>query len=108
MAPAARPLPHLPDLPSIRVAADLPDLAESSVWIGLVAPAGTPAPVVEKLQREIAAIYADPVIFAKLDKAGLFPTGSKSPAEFDAFIRSEQVRWGNVIKESGGIGKLSN
>jgi tripartite-type tricarboxylate transporter receptor subunit TctC len=102
-----RPLTHLPDLPSIAVAADLPDLQESSVWIGLVAPAGTPTPIVDKLQREVAAIYADPAVFARLDKAGLFPTSSKSPAEFDAFIRSEQVRWGKVIKESN-LGKLSN
>ena len=63
-----------------------------------MAPAGTPSRIVDKLQHEIASIYADPVIFAKLDKAGLFPTGSKSPAEFDAFIRSEKVRWGTVIK----------
>jgi tripartite-type tricarboxylate transporter receptor subunit TctC len=107
---SSRPLPNIPDIPalqSINEAADLPDLSESSVWIGLVGPAGTPKPIVDKLQHEIANIYADPVIFQKLDKAGLFPTDSKSAAEFDDFIRSEKVRWGEVIKEHGGA-KLLN
>jgi tripartite-type tricarboxylate transporter receptor subunit TctC len=105
-----RPLPQVPDFPalqSINEAANLPDLSESSVWIGLVGPAGMPAALVDKLQHEITSIYADPVIFAKLDKAGLFPTSSKSPAEFDGFIRSEKVRWGTVINEHGGA-KLLN
>jgi tripartite-type tricarboxylate transporter receptor subunit TctC len=104
---SSRPLPHLPDLPSINEAADLPNLDESSVWIGLVGPAGLPADIVDKLQHEIASIYADPVVYGRLDQAGLFPTSSKSPAEFDAFIRSEQVRWGKVIQEHGGA-KLLN
>ena len=46
-----RPLPLLPDLPSLTVAADLPELDESSTWIGLLAPAGTPARDIEKLTR---------------------------------------------------------
>jgi tripartite-type tricarboxylate transporter receptor subunit TctC len=98
---SSRALPHLPELPSINEAADLPNLDESSVWIGLVGPTGTPEPVVDKLQREIASIYADPILFEKLDKAGLFPTNSTSPSEFDAFVRAEQMRWGKVIKENG-------
>jgi tripartite-type tricarboxylate transporter receptor subunit TctC len=101
-----RPLPQIPDLPTINQAGDL-HLSESSVWIGLVGPAGMPQPIIDKLQREIASIYADPVIFQRLDKAGLFPTSSKSPSEFDSFIRTEKVRWGAVIKEHGGS-KLLN
>src|ERR1700688_2221341 len=46
-----RPLPVLPDVPSLAVAAGLPAINESSTWIGLIAPARTPKPVVEKLQR---------------------------------------------------------
>ncbi len=66
-----RPLPLMPDVPSLSVAAGLPDLAESATWIGVVAPAGTPNPVIDKIQREIAAVYAEPAMAARLEKAGL-------------------------------------
>src|SRR5262245_9555275 len=55
-----RPLPTLPDLPALSAAAGLPAIDESSTWIGLAAPAGTPAAIVDKLQRKVASIYADP------------------------------------------------
>src|SRR5229473_4791184 len=71
-----RPLPLLPDLPSLSVAAELPGLEESSTWIALAAPAGTPAPIIEKLHREIMSIYADPAMIAKLEKAGLLAVSS--------------------------------
>ena len=60
-----RPLPMLPDLPSLSVAAELPGLGESSTWIALAAPAATPAPIIEKLHREIMSIYADPAMTTK-------------------------------------------
>jgi tripartite-type tricarboxylate transporter receptor subunit TctC len=101
-----RPLPLLPDLPSLATAAGLPDLADSGTWIGIVAPAGTPQPVVDKVQREIAAIYADPTIAARLEKAG-FDAQSSTPQQLDAFIRSETARWGKLIK-SGVADKILN
>src|SRR5262249_52866617 len=52
-----RPLPILPDLPSLSVAAELPGLDESATWISLVAPAGTPAGIVDKIHGEAARIY---------------------------------------------------
>jgi tripartite-type tricarboxylate transporter receptor subunit TctC len=97
-----RPLPLLPDLPSLSVAAGLPEIDESATWIGLLAPAGTPASIVDKLHAEVARIYADPAIQERLQKAGLFPVSSM-PAEFDAFIRDETARWGKVIKDNAGI-----
>ena len=100
-----RPLPQLPELPSLADAADLPALDESSTWIGLIAPAGTPAPIVDKLQREVAAIYADPAMMERLQKAGLLAVSS-TPSEFAAFIHAETARWGKVIKDSGGGLKL--
>jgi tripartite-type tricarboxylate transporter receptor subunit TctC len=98
-----RPLPILPDLPSLSVAADLPDIGESSTWIGLAAPAGTPTAIVEKVHREVASIYADANLVAKLEKAGVLTVGSSTPAEFAAFIRSETEHWSKVLKESGNI-----
>jgi len=57
-----RPLPSLPDLQPLSVAANLPELGEISTWAGLVAPTGTPAAVVERIQRDVAAVAADPEV----------------------------------------------
>jgi tripartite-type tricarboxylate transporter receptor subunit TctC len=96
-----RPLPILPDLPSLSAAAELPALAESSTWVALVAPAGTPAGIIDKIHHEVARIHADTALRAKLEKVGIELAGSVSPAEFDAFIRSETDRWSKVLRESG-------
>jgi len=99
---ANRSLPALPDLPNLADAAGLPDLGESTTWIGLLAPAGTPDAIVQKIQREVAAIYADAAIMAKLENAGLFAVSS-TPEEFRAFIRQEIERWAKVIQDNPGI-----
>ena len=93
-----RPFPPVPDLPI--VTAEAAELDEIAVWLGLVAPKGTPAPIVDALSREVAKILADPAIKAKADAAGLFPATS-TPAEFAAFIRKEADRWSTVVKETG-------
>jgi len=98
-----RPLPSLPDLPSLSVAADLPDLDESSTWIALVAPAGTPRGIVERIHQQVARIYADPTIVAKLENIGISAVNSSTPAEFGLFIRNESRRWSTILKENGNI-----
>jgi tripartite-type tricarboxylate transporter receptor subunit TctC len=95
-----RPLTQLPNLPTLAQAADLPQLLDMGSWIGLVAPAGTPSPIIDKLQQEVVRITADPATAEKLDKAGINAVTS-TPAEFDAFFRSEAVRWTKMVKESG-------
>jgi tripartite-type tricarboxylate transporter receptor subunit TctC len=95
-----RPLPVLPDLEPLGVAAGLPQLEDMSSWIGLVAPAGTPRAIVDKIAREVATIYADKTIADRLEKAGITAVSS-TPAEFDAFFRSEAKRWTDVFRESG-------
>ena len=90
-------------MPSLALAADLPGLDESSTWVALVAPAGTSAAIVDKIHREVASIYADAAMIAKLEKLGILATASSTPAEFDAFIRSETERWSKVFKDSGNI-----
>lgn len=86
---------------------DVPTLAESGVpgfeaigWFGLLAPAGTPAPVVSRLAAETAAVMRQPDIKEKLAAAALEPWVT-TPDEFSAFIRSESAKWGRVIRESG-------
>ena len=96
----SRPTPALPEVKTLSVAADMPSLEDISTWIGLVAPAGTPAAIVDKLHREVVKMYADPAIIARLEKAGI-NAASSTPAEFDAFFRREAERWTKVFKESG-------
>src|SRR5207302_1619096 len=79
-----RPLPILPDLPSLSVAAELPTLGESSTWIALVAPAGTAAAIIDKIHREVASIYNDVAMTTKLEQIGIPALRSRSPAEFAA------------------------
>ena len=97
-----RPLPQLPGVPSLSAAAELPEIDESATWIGLLAPAGTPGAVLDKLHAEVERIFADPAMLERMQKAGLFPVSSK-PAEFDAFIRSETARWSKVIQDNKGL-----
>jgi tripartite-type tricarboxylate transporter receptor subunit TctC len=96
----SRPLSQLPDLEPLAVAAGLPQLDDMSSWIGLVAPAGTPKPVIDKIHQEVVSIYADAAVVDRLDKAGISPVTS-TPAEFDAFFRSEAQRWAKVFRDSG-------
>jgi tripartite-type tricarboxylate transporter receptor subunit TctC len=98
-----RPLPILPDLPSLGAAADLPGLDESSTWVALVAPAGTAPAIIDNIHREVARVYGDPTMISRLEKAGILAVGSSSPAEFAAFIRSETERWSQVLRDSGNI-----
>lgn len=85
----------------------IPTVAESGVpgyeltgWIGLLAPAGTPKDVVDRLQREIAKALKQPDVAAQLDVVAAEPVAS-TPQEFAAFLQSEIVKWGKIIKQSG-------
>jgi tripartite-type tricarboxylate transporter receptor subunit TctC len=87
--------------------ADVPTTAEAGVpgvrisgWTGVIAPAGTPADVVSKLQREIARGLLAPDVKENLAAQGAEPVGS-TPEQFTAFIKAEQAKWGKVIRESG-------
>ena len=93
-----RPFPPAPDVPVITQ--DIPGLDEITVWLGLVAPKGTPAPIVDKLQRETAKTLANPAIKDKADASGLYPA-TTTPGEFADFIRTEAQRWSAVVRESG-------
>jgi len=96
----SRPLPALPDVPPLSEAAGMPELDDMSSWIALVAPAGTPRAIVDRLQAKVAAIYADRATHDRLIAAGINPVSS-TPEEFDAFFRKEAVRWTTAFKASG-------
>ena len=78
----------------------MPELDDMSSWIALVAPAGTPRAIVDRLQEQGRAIYADRATYDKPMAAGINPVSS-TPEEFDAFFRKEAVRWTKAFKESG-------
>lgn len=90
-----------PQLPQV------PTLAESGykdysayVWMGLLAPKGTPAAVIDKLNRELKATLATPEVSGFMNEAGIEMVGS-TPAQMDAYIREERARWARVIKDTG-------
>lgn len=64
----------------------------------LLAPAGTPDPVIRKLHRAVVAAMAVPALAEKMVAAGEVPETSRSPEEFAAFLRSESERWGAIIR----------
>jgi tripartite-type tricarboxylate transporter receptor subunit TctC len=88
----------LPDVPTMEEAGVAN--YESYGWFGLAAPKGTPASVVERLQRETAAAVADPAVQARLVEIGTEP-GSSSSAEFKAFVSAEIVKWRDIIGKAG-------
>ena len=86
---------------------NVPTIAESGVkgyevlsWNGIAAPAGTPDAIVDRLHAEAVKALKDPKVQQRLAEQGADSVGS-SPAEYDAFIRSETEKWARVIKESG-------
>jgi len=94
----------LPDVPTMEEAAGLKGFDATS-WFGLLAPAGTPKDVLDKLHGETVKTLAMPAVRKKFDELGLEPVGN-TPAEFAAIIRKETPEWAKVIKDAGI--KLSN
>jgi len=90
--------PLLPDVPTAQEAG-LKDF-DVTIWYGVLAPAGTPAPVVERLSREIGTVMASEDMKKRMqaDGAEARPT---TPAEFAALIRHDMTKWGPVVKASG-------
>ncbi len=89
----------MPDIPTIEEAAGLKGF-EASSWFGLLAPAGTPADVVSRIQQETAKALNSPAIKEKLLAQGAIPSGN-TPAEFTRLIDAEHRKWAKVVKDSG-------
>jgi tripartite-type tricarboxylate transporter receptor subunit TctC len=94
----ARRIPQLPEVPTV---------AESGFagfdcagWAGIVAPAATPRPVIERLSADIQAALADPDLRAAIVARGAIPD-PRSPAAFADYIRSERAKWAQVIRDAG-------
>lgn len=88
----------MPDVPTVQEQG-FPGF-ETSQWYGVIAPAGTPAAIVKKLNEDINAVLADPAIQKRLSDDGAV-AGSGSPEAFGAYIAAEEKRWGPVVKKAG-------
>jgi tripartite-type tricarboxylate transporter receptor subunit TctC len=89
----------LPDVPTIAEAGPVKGFDASS-WFGLLAPAGTPAEIVNRLQQESAKALGTPALKERLLAQGAIPSGMP-PAEFAAYIAAETKKWAQVVKVSG-------
>ena len=89
----------VPDLPTIAEAGPVKGFDASS-WFGLLAPAGTPADIVNRLQQETAKALQSPSLKERLLSQGAIP-GGQTPAEFAKFIAAETSKWAQVVKVSG-------
>ncbi|MFM9971827.1 MAG: Bug family tripartite tricarboxylate transporter substrate binding protein, partial [Burkholderiales bacterium] len=97
---AERPLSALPNLPRLADEPELAGFGNISIWSGIVAPAGTPPAIIDRVQRSVATTMATQDVIERLDKVGISVLSS-TPAQFQSFIQSETTRWSKVIKESG-------
>jgi tripartite-type tricarboxylate transporter receptor subunit TctC len=97
VATAAR-LPALPQVPTMAEAGVAG--FETAGWFGLVAPRGTPAPIVARLSQAVAAVLASPDVTARLADMGAAPM-PLDPAGFGRFIAAEIPRWREIVRASG-------
>ncbi|MDA8455548.1 tripartite tricarboxylate transporter substrate binding protein [Acidovorax sp. GBBC 3334] len=91
----------LPDVPTVEEAGG-PALKgyEASSWFGLLAPAGTPADTVQRIQQETAKALASPAVKERMLAQGAIP-GGNTPAEFARHIEAEHAKWARVVQASG-------
>jgi tripartite-type tricarboxylate transporter receptor subunit TctC len=93
--PSLKRSPALPEVPTF-VESGLADF-EAVSWVGILAPAKTPKAIVERLQREIAAVLREPTVRERYAVLGIDPVGN-TPEEFTAQIRADLARWGEVVR----------
>ncbi len=93
-------LPQLPDVPTVAEAADRPGFDVAS-WHALVAPSGTPRPIVDRLVKEMHRITGDPAFQQRVAQTGLIPRRPMAAEELGAFMQAERKRWTAFVKSLG-------
>src|ERR671914_322052 len=89
--------PALPEVPTV-AEAGLKDF-EVTTWYGVLAPAGTPAPIIGRLNAELVKIMHSPEVKEKLAATGTEPRTS-TPEEFAAYLKEEIAKWGEVVRKA--------
>jgi tripartite-type tricarboxylate transporter receptor subunit TctC len=87
--------PHFPDLPTI---AQFYPGFETTPWVGAIAPAGTPRPIIDKLNATLVSVLADPEVRKRFE-AQTADIVASTPEQFGELIRSESAKWGRIIRE---------
>lgn len=95
---SAKRNPSLPDVPTM-AEAGLPDYA-AAAWGAIMAPAGTPEPIIEKLNAAVKATMASQTVIDQYKKNGINPVSS-SPQELRDLIAADTIRWGKIVKDAG-------
>jgi tripartite-type tricarboxylate transporter receptor subunit TctC len=90
--------PLRPDIPTM-IEAGVPGY-DASAWVGLMAPAGTPKDVIDKLQQALAQSLRDPAIVAKINGMGVVP-GGQPPAEFARYMSAEREKYRKLVESTG-------
>jgi tripartite-type tricarboxylate transporter receptor subunit TctC len=90
--------PAMPELPTI-AESGLPGF-EATNWYGVLTTAGTPKPIVDRLNQELVRIVATPDVREKFSQQGAEPE-TDTPAEFERFIKAEITKWAKVVREAG-------
>lgn len=90
--------PNLPDIPTVAEAGVAK--YEATIWLGIMAPKGTPSDIVNRLNAEIRKIVALADVKALWAKQGAIPM-SMSPGEFDQYLEADVAKWANIVKVSG-------
>jgi tripartite-type tricarboxylate transporter receptor subunit TctC len=96
MATRMRAMPELPTLQEQGLKG-----FECYTWNAILAPADTPQPIVDRLSEAINKALDDPVVFKRLQEAGIDPTPGSTPKQASAFIKAELAKWAPIIKASG-------
>ncbi len=91
-------LPDVPIMPELGY-----DSMKSGSWQGVYVPAGTPAPIVNKLFAVMIKVMADPEVTKRLNDNGIEVVTSKSPEEFAVFMKDENEKWAKVVKKVGVV-----
>jgi tripartite-type tricarboxylate transporter receptor subunit TctC len=95
---SAKRVPQLPDTPTV-AESGLPDYKYDS-WFGVLAPAGTPKPILDKVSKDIAQVLAMADVKEKLQVQGSIPAPN-TPEQFDAIIKSDTERYGKILRDAG-------
>jgi tripartite-type tricarboxylate transporter receptor subunit TctC len=95
---SAKRSPALPDVPTLAESGVTG--AESGSWVALLAPAGTPQALVDRIAADVKDVVANPEVRAQLVSQGATPQ-STTPAQLQALIEADKIRYGKVIRDKG-------
>jgi tripartite-type tricarboxylate transporter receptor subunit TctC len=93
---SSKRLPELKDVPTF---AEMFPGFEFNAWYAVVAPTGTPDAAIQRVNREVGRLLADPDVEQRLNLLGIYPEGAGAPAQLDAFFASERAFWRKTVRE---------